>query len=199
MMRLGITGGIGSGKSFVCRLLQAMAIPVYNCDQRAKGLYDTHEGLRLAMIQRFGAEIYNGDDGKLNRVMLASLIFDKPELLREVNSLVHPLVREDIDLWLRKHESHQQQFVVIESAILLNSEGLRERVDTILAVTAPKALRLQRAILRDGLSRIDVEQRLRHQLPDESLEEQADFVLQNDGIKPLLPQLEEILQTLLTY
>lgn len=193
MISIGITGGIGSGKSFVCRILGAMSIPIYDCDQRAKALYDDSAELKGEMIRRFGAELYNTPEGKLNRAMLADIVFKDNKQLAELNALVHPLVRADIDIWLKEQSQLRYPLALIESAILFASEGLLSRIDYSIAVLAPEALRIERAIARDNSPRIDIERRIKAQMSDDELAKRADFTITNDGKKHLLPQIEDIL------
>lgn len=196
MLVLGITGGIGSGKSFVCRLLQRMSIPVYDCDTQAKTLYDSCPSLKQAMIARFGSALYDTPEGTLNRPLLAGLIFSNPKLLTEVNALVHPRVRADFDTWLEQHRADGASMVVIESAILMTSPELLSRVDCTLGILAPRELRLERAVCRDNLPREVLERRMAIQISDEELERQCSFTLRNDGLTPILSPLVEILQSL---
>lgn len=195
MKRLGVCGGIGSGKSFVCSLMARMSVPVYDCDSRAKALYDTDEELRHQMMQHFGADLYDSPRGVLNRAMLSKIIFENPEELKWINALVHPLVRADIDRWFSERREEGYVLSVVESAVLLSSEELLARVDYTLAVLAPRALRLERCLRRSAeSSRLDIEQRMAVQMSDADFERLADFTLINDGQKHILPQLDAILK-----
>lgn len=198
MTVLGITGGIGSGKSLVCRILAAMAIPIYDCDQRAKAFYDTHIGLKQELIDRFGSMLYDTPQGLLNRAMLAEIIFQDKNKLAEINALVHPLVRADIDTWLSEQQTAGHRLAVIESAILFASKELLARTDYSIAVLAPENLRIQRAIARDNSLREEVVRRIKAQMTDVQLAKQADFTINNDGVEHLLPQIDRILRKLLS-
>lgn len=198
MIRLGITGGIGSGKSLVCSILQALSYPVYDCDRRAKALYNDNPQLKQAMIARFGLELYDTPGRTLNRTLLAHLIFNDANLLAEVNALVHPLVRADIDTWLSEQQTAGHRLAVIESAILFASKELLARTDYSIAVLAPENLRIQRAIARDNSLREEVVRRIKAQMTDVQLAKQADFTINNDGVEHLLPQIDRILRKLLS-
>lgn len=196
MIRIGITGGIGSGKSVVAGLFTAMGIPTYDCDARAKSLYNTDPELKHEMIALLGEDIYLQGSGEIDRARLASLIFGDAERRQAVTSLVHPAVRRDIDRWLAEQRHWGKEMVAIESAILLDSEGLRERVDLVVVVTAPEELRLARAIARDASSEEAIRQRMRAQCPEAELLRLADYSLCNNGKTALLPQLEALITAL---
>ncbi|MDY3089829.1 MAG: dephospho-CoA kinase [Porphyromonas sp.] len=193
MKTLGLTGGIGSGKSIVARILAVLGIPVYDCDQRAKALYNEDEDLRRAMIALCGERLYATEFGRLDRAYLAEQIFGNHTLLEAVNALVHPAVRADIDRWKAQQAAEGHRLVAIESAILLDSEGLRERVDSVVLVSAPLELRIARAIRRDGSTEAAIRQRIAAQMSEEAMRELADHILLNDEKTALLPQVEELL------
>lgn len=193
MRTIGITGGIGSGKSFVCRLLERMGIAIYDCDKEAKALYDKDEQLKADMIALFGERLYDTPERKLDRAYLAELIFADRDLLQKVNALVHPAVRRDIDAWKAKRQEEGHQLAVIESAILLSSEGLRSRVDEVCVVLAPMELRIERAMARDKADEAAIRQRIALQMSDEELAKYADNIIHNDNQRHLLPQIEGLL------
>ena len=198
MKTLGITGGIGSGKSIVSQVLLRLGIPVYDCDKRAKDLYNEDCDLRQAMISLLGERIYATEDKTLDKALLASLIFTDKHLLNEVNALVHPAVRRDIDAWKQDKREAGHQLIALESAILLQSEGLRERVDEVVVVSAPEDLRLRRAMNRDKASEEAIRQRMAAQMSEADLISKADIVLYNDEQQALLPQIEQMLRLLQT-
>lgn len=187
---LGITGGIGSGKSYVAQILATRGIPVYDTDSRAKLLYDTDAGLRDSMIALCGPGIYSS--GRLDRKTLSTLIFSDRALLDRVNSLVHPAVRRDFCRWREALSKSGVRACALESALLLGA-GLESYVDDVLVVLADDALRLQRAVLRDGASEEAVRARMRHQMTQEELVRRGDFLIYNDGAHPLEAQLESLL------
>jgi len=190
MIRLGITGGIGSGKSYVCQMLTSQFdIPVYNCDQEAKRLTVSSAKIRKSLQQLVGKEVYD-EEGTLNKAMLASYLFASPEHAAQVNALIHPAVKRDCRKWAKAQKS---SIVAVESAILYES-GFDNEVDSVLFVDAPLELRIQRAILRDGCSEEQINARIARQ--NSSLaKEKADFIIVNDG-RPILEDLINIISKL---
>lgn len=199
MITLGVTGGIGSGKSLVCKILEAYGLPIYDCDERAKLLYNTDKGLKEAIIKLLGLRAYDTDTGVLNKAYLAEQIFSDKTLLDRVNAIVHPLVREDIDKWKLAQEAKGYELVVIESALFVNAPELRQRVDRLLVVAAPLEERIRRVLERErGTTREDVMRRVDKQTKEEDMKAVADYILNNDGSAHILPEVEELYQTLLS-
>lgn len=196
MITLGITGGIGSGKSYICQIFERLGVPIYDCDSKAKSLYSTHAGLKADMIALFGERLYQTETGELDRAYLAGLIFSDRTLLEKVNALVHPVVRADIDEWKAQRQSEGYAAVVLESALLLSSPALLDRVDKKIVVTAPLSLSLERAVLRDHSSREDIERRLKAQMPQEDMLLQSEYRINNDEEQHLLPQIYQIVHHL---
>lgn len=192
MIRVGITGGIGSGKTYVSHLLQEFGIPVYDSDSQAKRLTVSDPDIRKGLIHLLGEQVYQG--GTLNKELLASYLFGSQEHAARVNAVIHPVVFADFDRWCRDRDT-EAEIVGLESAILLES-GFHVHTDCIWVVSAPLELRIQRAMQRDGRDRSSVEARIQAQMSDEEREKRADYVIVNDGIQPLLPQLERILYEL---
>ncbi|MCL1608878.1 MULTISPECIES: dephospho-CoA kinase [Mediterranea] len=192
MIKLGITGGIGSGKSVVSRLLQIMDIPVYQTDDEAKRLTVADPHIRRDLSALVGDAVY-ASDGSLNKEVLASYIFGFPERIARVNAIIHPRVKTDFEHWSERQR--QCRLVGMECAILYES-GFENTVDKVIAVSAPWNVRLCRAMKRDAAREEQIRKRMEHQLPDEELCARADFVVRNDGVTPLLPQLEQILAQL---
>ena len=184
--KIGITGGIGSGKSTVCRLLADMGVPVYDSDARAKALMNDSEALRTALIEAFGEECYNAEG--LNRPYLASRVFGDAEALAQLNAIVHPAVREDFRAWADVQSS---RYVVLESAILFES-GFENEVDTTLAVLAPLEERVRRTAERDGVDRESVLKRIAHQISDEELHRRANRTLVNLRMDYLESDVEQL-------
>lgn len=174
MIKVGITGGIGSGKSTVCRLFAACGAPVYDSDTQAKRLMEEDGPLRRRLAARFGEEIYAG--GRLNRKLLAGRVFSDPAELSALNALVHPAVMEDFERWCGRQSG--ADYVVLESAILFEA-GLEGYVDRTIAVTAPIDVRIARTCLRDGASAEEVRRRIAVQLDEEELRRRADYTLVN--------------------
>ena len=184
---LGITGGIGSGKSYVSHLLTARyGIPVYDCDTEAKRLNQESPVIRQALTELVGPEVYDSE-GHLQKAILAQYLFESEEHQQQVNAIVHPVVRQDFQDWVAQHEC---AIVGIESAILLES-GFSDMADEVITVTAPVELRIQRAMQRDSSTRQQVEQRIRLQLSDEQRIAQSHHVIQNDG-HDLTSQIESL-------
>lgn len=173
MYKIGITGGIGSGKSTVCRMFCEHGIAVYDSDSRAKKLMQESGAIRQQLIEVFGEECYNAEG--LNRPYLARCVFGDKDALHRLNSIVHPAVRTDFRRWA---EEQQSAYVIMESAILFEA-GFEAEVDTTLAVLAPKSMRVERTMQRDGVTREEVEQRMEHQMSDEELHSKARRTLVN--------------------
>ncbi len=173
VIRVGITGGIGSGKSTLCALLAARGAAVYDTDLEARRLME-HDAEVVAGVKRlFGDEVYR--DGRLDRKKLAAEVFPHPERLQQLNALVHPAVKADFDRWCR---ARNDGYVVIESAILFES-GLDAQVDRTVAVLAPLELRMERACRRDGADPEAILRRIAAQMSDDELARKADIVVVN--------------------
>lgn len=184
---IGITGGIGSGKSLVCEVFRNLGIPVFEADAVAKNLYLTDLSLKEELVRTFGEAVYFSD-GKVNRNYLASVIFTRPEALEQVNRLVHPRVREAFRNW---HKIQTAPFVLHEAAILFES-GLYRMMDATILVTAPGELRIRRVMKRDHISRELVLDRMKHQWDEAKKEILADYIICNDEEHPLLEQILDI-------
>lgn len=196
MLTLGITGGIGSGKSLVCRVLQHLGVAVYDCDASAKTLYDTDPELKDSMQTLFGEALYSTPSGLLDRAYLAQIIFSDQALLSQVNALVHPAVERDVKRWKEDRAQEGAQLIALESALLFSSEALLNQVDRTITVSAPKEVRIARAMRRDSASREAICQRMAAQLSQEELEQRADDIILNDGITHVLPQIDSLLSRL---
>ena len=189
-----VSGGIGSGKSFVIKTFNALGVPSYDADSRARGLYDSDPELLSSVVALAGDGILR--DGKLDRRALASLIFTSPELKEGVEALVHPAVMRDFFRW---RDSRTEPLVIMESAILPEHPELLEQMDYSLAVTAPLELRIRRVMERDGASREKVLERIACQWSDAKRLAVSDFTIVNDGVQALLPQIIEILDRIKAY
>ena len=194
-LKVGITGGIGSGKTTVCHIFETLGIPVYYADDRAKALMIKEGNLKNKIRNLFGGEAYL-PDGQLNRKHIADTAFHSPLLLQKLNELVHPAVFEDGNAW---HEAQNDAPYTLKEAALLYESGSFAFLDQIIAVYAPKDLRIKRVILRGAgaMTREDVEARIAKQMPDEEKKERADFVIINDGLQALIPQVLRIHRTLM--
>ena len=192
MIVLGITGGIGSGKSYISSLLrEKMNVSVYDCDAEAKRLICEDYAVRQKLSELVGVNIY--EDGKLQKQMLADFLFASQENAQMMNSVVHPAVKKDFQQWVRQQHD---EVVAMESAILYES-GFDGTVDKVLFVSAPLELRIQRVMHRDGCTRQQVEARINMQ-QSEAQRGKADYVIENDDAKQevLLASLQEIIKNI---
>lgn len=186
MYKVGITGGIGSGKSTVSRILAECGVAVYTSDDRAKELMASSPELRTKIISSFGEEAYV--DGTLNREYLAKSIFTNPEALATLNSIVHPAVMDDFDRWAEQQEGN---YVVLESAILFEAK-LDSRVDVVVSVLAPEELRIERAMQRDGASREAIVRRIANQISDDERTERSKYAIVNISLDDLYEDVEQL-------
>jgi dephospho-CoA kinase len=186
-IKLGVTGGIGSGKSTVCKIFKLLDVPVFEADRVAKELLNSNVEIKNELILLFGNNIYETNN-KLNKEMLADLIFNDESLLEKVNNLVHPAVRNEFNLWLQKQNS---KYVVHEAAILFES-GFYKMMDFTILVFAPKELRIERVVKRNKIQPEMVESRINKQWNDDDKRELASFELVNDNKHLLIPQILEI-------
>lgn len=190
MKLVGITGGIGSGKSTVARLIRAMGYPVYDADARARHLQETDSELIEAIISLLGDEVRDGSG--LNRPAIARKVFGNAGLLAKLNAMVHPRVQNDFENWLKEQKS---EICFKESALLVET-GSWKHCDALLVVTAPADLRVQRVVQRDGTNEQAVRQRMEQQLPEAEKVKHANFVVVNDDQQLLVPQVEGIINQL---
>lgn len=191
MIKFAITGGIGSGKSYVSSLLEERGIPIYNADLESKRLTVQDEGIRKELVALLGEDIYQG--ATLNKPLLASYLFANSDNAVKVNSIIHPRVKDDFRRWVESQKD--VPLVGLESAILYES-GFDDVVDQVVMVYAPEAVRMQRAMKRDNATEEQVRARMSAQMDDEEKRSKADFVLMNDGIMPLDVQLDDLVRFL---
>lgn len=187
MIKIGITGGIGSGKSVVAELLRLCGVPVYIADEESKRLTATSPVIRRQLTALLGTDIY--PDGQLDKRRLAARIFHDPACLQQVNAIIHPEVNRHFQDWAARQ---QTPFCAIESAILFES-GFDRTVDVSLMVYAPPALRISRAMERDRATRAEVLGRIENQLADEIKKERSHYVIYNDDCRALIPQVADFL------
>lgn len=186
MVIVGLTGGIGAGKSFIATLFKEKGIPIYNSDNRAKELMATNAMIKKKLINKFGSEVFIKNT--LNRKLIADNIFNNKPLIEWINKIVHPIVKNDFEKWTRLQKS---PFIIKEAAILIES-GAYEQCDIIIVVTAPVKTRRERVILRDNLTINEVNKRINNQISDEKRIEYANYTIINDGIKIVTKQVNEI-------
>jgi len=189
---IGITGGIGSGKSTLSKLLRAEGYSVYDTDLEARRLQNEHSAMRKKLMDMFGKDIYS--DQGLNRSALGKIVFGKPELLTKLNTIVHPLVMEDFNSWVLNR--YPKKMLFIESAILYES-GFNKLVDKVILITADESIRIERVVNRDGVTPEHVRARMANQLPDNEKIKRADFVIHSDDNKPLDEKMRKIIVDLL--
>ena len=181
-MKTGITGGIGSGKSYVCRRLQARGIEVYDCDTAAKRLIRTSPDIHQQLTQLIGLDTYD-TDGRLNKAAVAQFLLRSEENAHAIDAIVHPAVFRDFE------ESGMQW---MESAIMYES-GIYRLVDRVIVVTAPQDIRIQRVMQRDGISREKVLEWMQRQWAQEDVRQRADYEIVNDGVADIDEQIDNIL------
>lgn len=187
MKVIGITGGIGSGKTTTCKIFQELGLSVYYADTRAKELMSNNAPLKNKIIQAFGENAYA--NGELDRVYLAKQVFGSEEKLSIINGLVHPAVAHDFEEWL--DERNNERYVLKEAAILFES-GAYQDLDITVLVIAPEDLRIERVLKRDGSTREDVLKRMNNQWTQERKVKLADHIINNDGAQLLIPQVLEL-------
>ncbi|MEJ6582917.1 MAG: dephospho-CoA kinase [Crocinitomicaceae bacterium] len=189
--RIGITGGIGAGKSTVSKIFEAMGFPVFNSDLQAKNTVDFHPEVKVEIISLFGDSIYTNNE--LNRPKMAELIFNNPLLREKLNHIIHPRVRAAFDEFALISSS---EFVFNEAAILFET-GAYKQLDATILVTSSKELRIQRLLSRDKTSREAIEARMNAQWSDEEKRELADYLIENDENQSLIKQVEQLISELL--
>ena len=191
MISIAITGGIGSGKSYISNILQEYGIPIYNTDDEAKRLMVSDEGIRRDLVALLGEEVYV--EGTLNKSLLASYLFADPENAARINGIVHPRVKMDFCRWLEQHAD--KEIVGMECAILFEA-GFDDAVDSVVMVYAPEDLRVERAMKRDHATEAQIRARIAAQLDDEEKCKRADYVIYTDGSIPLDSQLSTLIAQL---
>ncbi len=191
MMRIGLTGGIGSGKSTVANMFRELSVPVYDSDLRAKVLMNESKPLQKDIIALFGELAYL--DNELNRPWIAQQVFGNAALLEQLNGLVHPAVREDFIVW---SEAQKASYIIQETALIFENE-MESYYDQIILVTAPKTVREERVMLRDGVPKEKVQQRMVHQLEDELKLAKSQFIIENITLEDTLKQVRKIHEALL--
>jgi dephospho-CoA kinase len=187
---IGLTGGIGSGKSTIANYFQSLGIPVYIADDQAKKVSASAEIIK-SIKNVFGSEVFLNN--KLDRKKLANIVFQNPDKLKALNRIIHPAVKKDFDHWLSVHKNFP---IVIKEAAILFESGSYKYCDAIITVAAPLETRIERVILRDKTSRSDIISRINNQWTDEQRIEKSDFVIQNLSIDIAKEQVNEILKFL---
>jgi dephospho-CoA kinase len=183
MLKIGLTGGIGSGKTTVAKVFETLGIPVYYADDAAKRLMNTDPDLRESIIRHFGKESFTADG--LDRKFLASVVFSNKEKLELLNSLTHPITIRDSQVWMEKQHA---PYVIREAALLFES-GAAENLDHVIGVYAPQHIRIKRVMDRDGITVNDVMKRISRQIDEEMKMKLCDFIITNNDQKLVIPQV----------
>ncbi|ELR70695.1 Dephospho-CoA kinase [Fulvivirga imtechensis AK7] len=184
-LKVGVTGGIGSGKSLVCKIFSILSVPVYKADARAKWLTNNDPVIKERIVEKFGKEAYNFHG--LDRDYIANIVFNDPEKLKILNSIVHPEVGKDYDRWVYDHNS--APYLINEAALMFES-GSYKKLDSVINVSAPESLRIQRVLKRDPFrSEKEVKAIIAKQLPESERQERADYNIFNDEKQMLIPQV----------
>ena len=189
--KIGITGGIGSGKSLVSKIIETMGYPVFYSDREAKIIVNTHPEVRAELIHLFGDDIYLSNE--INRTKLAQLIFNDPTLREKVNKIIHPKVREEFN---NRALAANSLLIFNEAAILFETKAYKQLDETIL-IKAPKELRIKRVSERDKVSLEEIESRIASQWSDEKKSQFTNLVINNDEVDPLIAQIEKVISELL--
>ena len=195
MLKIGITGGIGSGKTIISKVFEQLGIAHYAADNRAKNIVDKNTSVQKEIQKFFGSTVFD-QQGNLNRGKVREIIFNDKSKLEELNSIIHPAVEKDFQQWLLLHK--EKKYILKEAAILFES-GSFKNLDYIIAVVAPVDLRIERVIKRDALSREAVELIMKSQISDEEKIKRSNFVIVNDEKELVIPQVLKIHQELLNF
>lgn len=188
---IGLTGGIGSGKSTVATYIASKGIPVYIADEEAKKLMDSK--VMINKIQAIFEESILTKEGNLDRKKIGNIVFSQPEKLAQLNAIVHPEVKKHFEKWVKKHKN--QSFVVKEVAILFETGG-HLACDKVIMITAPQEIRIERAMKRDNIARESVLNRIENQLPEAEKIKLSDFVVHNMDLQSTFTQIDQILKIL---
>jgi dephospho-CoA kinase len=191
MLKVGITGGIGSGKSMVCRVFETLGIPVFYADTVAKQLMENDAALISSIKKLFGEDVYTG--GKLNREKVSSIVFQNPALLQKLNKLVHPATINYGKEWMQQQKA---PYVIKEAAIFFEA-GTHTDMNVMIGVYAPEELRITRAMERDGASKEKILQRIAQQMNEEEKMKRCDYVITNDDVTAVIPQVMRVHEELL--
>ena len=193
MLKIGVTGGIGSGKTTVCKVFELLGIPVFYADQVAKSIMHTDPELKKELLAAFGEKSYSGK-GELNRSYISSIVFNNEQELEKLNALVHPAVFRAFDTWVFEHS--EAPYVIKEAALLFESDAYK-MCDQSVLVISPLATRISRVKARDGISTEDIQSRINRQLSDDQKMKFADHILVNDERQLLIPQIISLHQQFL--
>ena len=191
MKKIGITGGIGSGKTYISNIFKSLGIPLFNSDIEAKILMNSSKKLISQIKKEFGEDIYT--NGNFNKEKLSSIVFSNSDKLQKLNSLVHPIVKEEFNNWCKKQTS---PYVIKEAAILFESKS-HLGLEAVICVSAPLELRIKRLFKRDNSSEMEIKKRIENQISQEEKEKLSDYIIVNDERNLLLPQIIKIHEKLI--
>lgn len=183
-LKIGITGGIGAGKSYICNIFKTLGVPIYDADRWAKELMANDERIRSRLILEFGEETYR-QDGSLNNGYLSAQVFNDFEKLQRLNAIVHPIVISHGEEWGNRQKAPYS----LKEAALLFESGSYKKLDFTILVTAPEQTRIERVMKRDAVSEENVKARIKKQMPEAEKIKLADFIINNDGVEALVPQV----------
>ena len=191
MVRVGLTGGIGSGKSTAAQIFEVLCIPVYYADVEAKRLMNEDEQLKKEIVKVFGEQAYSNNS--LDRKYISSIVFSDPSKLELLNAIVHPATKKDSEKWML---SQTTPYAIHEAALIFEAK-VNDRLDYVIGVSSPEELRIQRAMKRDNVTQEEVMKRMKQQLDEKIKMSKCDFVLINDEQQLLIPQVLELHQKLI--
>jgi dephospho-CoA kinase len=191
MLKLGVTGGIGSGKSVICKILECFGIPIFRADDEGRRLLLENAGIQKQVVQLFGNNILK--NGKPDPKKIASIVFNNPDKLKKLNNIIHPAISNAFFKWSSEFQSAN---CVVEEAAILFESGAEKNLDTVLLVTAPEELKIRRVMQRDNITETEIKKRMKFQWSDEKKIPKADFVLFNEENTLLTPQVIGILRKL---
>ena len=183
MVRVGLTGGIGSGKSTVAQVFEVLGIPVYYADTEAKRMMNENDELKASIIDTFGEQAYSTEG--LNRKYIASIVFSDPQKLEALNAIVHPATKKDGENWMQRQTT---PYAIHEAALIFEAK-VNERLDYVIGVSSPAELRLKRAMQRDHVTTGEIQKRMSRQLDEDVKMSKCDFILFNDEVQMLVPQV----------
>jgi len=193
-LRIGITGGMGAGKSTICKIFAQLGVAIYDADTRAKWLMKNDKELKSKVTENFGWDSYTRKD-EINREYLAKVVFNNEEKLKVLNSIVHPAVKKDYEIWTQNHKD--DPYSIKEAALLFESESYLS-LHKVIVVTCPIETRIERIIKRDHVKREDILKRIENQSTDRERMSKADWVIYNDGVNSLINQAMDIHHTILS-
>ena len=194
MLKIGVTGGIGSGKSVVCEVFKILGVPVYNADENAKQIIDSDPQIINSLTKKYGQDIYF--DGKLDRKKLSAIIFNDKEELNFVNETVHPRVFAHFREWLEINK--KEKYIIKEAALLFESGSFKD-LDKIILVHSSEEIRIKRVMKRDNIKETDVKKIISNQMPENDKQQKADYIINNNDHDLIIPQVLNLHQKFINY